>query len=278
MVRSGQRLNETSSLLFSEETGALDKRGAESAPGTPRGESPARDAGGLNTIKSVLQFVASPAFVEDDEAGGGVSLETLNRVCGRGFAPWEVHRPQQAVRELLTGGAFKGAVLDCGCGIGDNALFVAKYTTCTVDAVDILPKCIAFAEMKAGLRNMRGRVGWQCFDVLKWDSSPLASRTAHYDVVLDSGLLHFLGAEAKRRYLQVLHAALKPGGTLHLLALSDQETSPGGPTRVSRAELDALLGAEAGWSLTSVKPHYMELHPTFWGGRGQAYLASAQRL
>lgn len=33
-------------------------------------------------------------------------------------APWEVHRPQQAVRELLTAGSFKGSVLDCGCGIG----------------------------------------------------------------------------------------------------------------------------------------------------------------
>ncbi|GFR50529.1 hypothetical protein Agub_g12799 [Astrephomene gubernaculifera] len=125
MPRSG--VSDTSSLRFSE-----DKNTDESDSSTPRGESPGR--GTLNTVRSVHQFCASPAFVED----GAVTYETFQRVCGRGFAPWEVHRPQQAVRELLTSGCFtSGAVLDCGCGIGDNSLFIAKYTSCSVDAVDM---------------------------------------------------------------------------------------------------------------------------------------------
>lgn len=254
-----------------------------SASSTPRGESPSpsraasESSGGgapghLNTIKSVHQFCASSSFIDEQ---GAVTLETLQSVCGRGFAPWEVHRPQQAVRELLTAGSFKGSVLDCGCGIGDNSLFIAKYTNCTVDAVDLLPPCIAFAEMKAGLRNMRNRVGWHCFDLMEWDSSPLAGRT--YDVILDCGLLHLLAPAARLSYLDRLHALLKPGGTLHLLVISDQERNPGGPGRVSRGELESLLGPGRGWSLTSLAPHRMELHPTFWGGKAQAYLAAAHK-
>ncbi len=56
-----------------------------------------------------------------------------------------------------------------------------------------------------------------------------------------------------------------------------QERNPGGPGRVSRGELESLLGPGRGWSLTSLAPHRMELHPTFWGGRAQAYLAAAQK-
>jgi hypothetical protein len=44
--------------------------------------------------------------------------QTFAACCGQGFAPWEIHRPQQAVRELVTRGAFQGSVLDCGSGIG----------------------------------------------------------------------------------------------------------------------------------------------------------------
>ncbi|KXZ44605.1 hypothetical protein GPECTOR_65g223 [Gonium pectorale] len=136
-------------------------------------------------------------------------------------------------------------------GSGDNSLFIAKYTSCSVDAVDL------------------------CFDVLTWDSSPLAGRT--YDVVLDSGLLHCLGPPARPAYLAALQRVLKPGGTLYVLALSDKETSPGGPSRVSREDLEGLLSPAAGWELQYVKPHFWELHPTFWGGKGRAYLAAAQR-
>lgn len=37
-----------------------------------------------------------------------------------GFQPWEVHRPQAAVKELARRGELRGRVLDVGAGIGDN--------------------------------------------------------------------------------------------------------------------------------------------------------------
>jgi SAM-dependent methyltransferase len=42
-----------------------------------------------------------------------------------GPAPWDTGRPQPAVRRLASEGAFAGAVLDAGCGTGENALHLA---------------------------------------------------------------------------------------------------------------------------------------------------------
>lgn len=40
-------------------------------------------------------------------------------------APWDIGAPQPAIVRLASEGAFTGAVLDAGCGTGDNALHVA---------------------------------------------------------------------------------------------------------------------------------------------------------
>ena len=125
------------SLTFGDEAGP-----GTSAPSTPRqcGPSP-------SLLKSVHQFCSSPQFL-DGELGvshevryawssfalarnllapiavpdvflSRALVQTFAACSGQGFAPWEIHRPQQAVRELLTQGALHGSVLDCGSGIGE---------------------------------------------------------------------------------------------------------------------------------------------------------------
>lgn len=42
-----------------------------------------------------------------------------------GPARWDTGRPQAAVVRLASDGAFAGAVLDAGCGTGENALHIA---------------------------------------------------------------------------------------------------------------------------------------------------------
>jgi hypothetical protein len=42
-----------------------------------------------------------------------------------GPAPWDIGRPQPTVVRLATGGGFAGAVLDAGCGTGENAVHIA---------------------------------------------------------------------------------------------------------------------------------------------------------
>ena len=43
-----------------------------------------------------------------------------------GPAPWDIGRPQPAIVRLASAGAFAGAVLDAGCGTGENALHLAS--------------------------------------------------------------------------------------------------------------------------------------------------------
>ena len=42
-----------------------------------------------------------------------------------GPPPWDIGRPQPAIARLATEGAYAGAVLEAGCGTGENALLVA---------------------------------------------------------------------------------------------------------------------------------------------------------
>src|SRR5262245_53910001 len=43
-----------------------------------------------------------------------------------GPAPWDIGQPQPAIVRVAREGGFAGAVLDAGCGTGENALHVAS--------------------------------------------------------------------------------------------------------------------------------------------------------
>src|SRR5690349_12841758 len=69
-----------------------------------------------------------------------------------GPAPWDIGRPQPAFVRLAAEGAFAGAVLDAGCGTGENALHVAARGL-PVLGVDIAETAIAMAREKAAARG-----------------------------------------------------------------------------------------------------------------------------
>ncbi|KAG2428560.1 hypothetical protein HYH02_014364 [Chlamydomonas schloesseri] len=242
-------------------------------------------------------------------------------VAGTGLAPWEIHRPQKFVRDLVLRGCFTGRVLDAGCGIGDNALFIAKACPqAHVTAVDVVPRCLDFAHTKAGLRGLpASRLELAVVDLRNPDSLPEATTTngTHstnmagastgeaaapgsgtgtgrpdggaataagavgpplYDVVLDSYTFHSFSDEDRQLYLASLRRLLRPGGVLYMSCMSEEETRPGGPRRVSEAELRSVAHPGSGWKLEGVEETYVELHPTFWGGRAPAHLFMLRRL
>jgi 2-polyprenyl-3-methyl-5-hydroxy-6-metoxy-1,4-benzoquinol methylase len=49
------------------------------------------------------------------------------RLSGAGNSPWEIGRAQSVIIKLVEQGAFQGEVLDVGCGIGDNAIYIASH-------------------------------------------------------------------------------------------------------------------------------------------------------
>src|SRR2546423_3841278 len=70
-----------------------------------------------------------------------------------GPAPWDVGRPQPAIVRLASEGGFAGAVLDAGCGTGENALHVASVGL-SVLGVDVAATALAIARAKADDRGV----------------------------------------------------------------------------------------------------------------------------
>jgi len=68
-----------------------------------------------------------------------------------GPAPWDVGRPQPAIVRLAAAGAFTGAVLDAGCGTGENALHIASLGL-RVLGVDVAERALSIARGKAARR------------------------------------------------------------------------------------------------------------------------------
>src|ERR671938_121911 len=64
-----------------------------------------------------------------------------------GPAPWDIGRPQPAVVRLGSAGGFAGAVLDAGCGTGENALHVASLGL-SVLGVDVAETALAIARAR----------------------------------------------------------------------------------------------------------------------------------
>src|SRR6185369_5853792 len=64
-----------------------------------------------------------------------------------GPAPWDLGQPQPAVVRLAAEGGFTGAVIDVGCGTGDNALHVAALGV-SVLGVDVAETALALARAK----------------------------------------------------------------------------------------------------------------------------------
>ena len=128
-------------------------------------------------------------------------------------APWQLDEPQPVVLEIADGD-LPDPVLECGCGVGDNALALAARGR-RVTAVDASPAAIEQCRDKASRRGLD-----VTFQVA--DATALDGVGAGYRTVLDSALLHCLDRPRRRAYLAALHRVSAPGARLHLLCCDEQ--------------------------------------------------------
>ncbi|EFJ42084.1 hypothetical protein VOLCADRAFT_97821 [Volvox carteri f. nagariensis] len=233
------------------------------------------------TVDSIHKFIGSSRY---HTAGGVPRPKILAQVSGTGLAPWEIHRPQKFVRDLVLRRCFSGRVLDAGCGIGDNALYVAKACPgAKVTAVDVVPRCLEFAAAKANLRNMRNQLDLVVADLLENDSGCLPpalgpNSTGSFDVVLDSSTFHCFSDAHRDRYVSTLRRLLRPGGLIYMNCMSEEETRPGGPRRITIADLRSVFCTANGWEVDGVEDSVVESHPTFWAGKAKARLFTIRKI
>jgi SAM-dependent methyltransferase len=162
-----------------------------------------------------------------------------------GPAPWDVGRPQPAVVRAASEGGFAGAVLDAGCGTGENALHIASLGS-PVLGVDVAETALAIARAKAAERGVE--IEFAAADALR-----LECLGRRFETVLDCGLFHTFDAGERPGYVASLASVTEPGGTLYVLCFNDD--GPGtGPHPVSQKELRAPFGPGTGWNVAAVEP------------------------
>src|SRR4051812_30518894 len=123
--------------------------------------------------------------------------------------------------ELEALGGFSGEVLDIGCGLGDNAIYLASRGH-SVTGLDGSPAAIEEARRRASaagvLKPSAGSAG-VTFDVA--DATDLSGDEGRFDTVVDSALYHCLDEEGQQAYIAALYRATRPGARLHLSCFSD---------------------------------------------------------
>ncbi len=183
-------------------------------------------------------------------------------------APWDVGHPQPAFVRLAESGALAGALLDAGCGTGEHTILAARHGARAL-GIDVSPRAVEIARRKAVERGID--TSFREFDALRIDA---LGET--FDTIVDSGLFHVFDDEARTRYVTALHAALRPGGRVHLMCFSDRQPGDWGPRRVTEGELHAAFGS--GWRVETLATDRFDLTPGLGTEAAEAWLVSVVRL
>jgi cyclopropane fatty-acyl-phospholipid synthase-like methyltransferase len=165
-----------------------------------------------------------------------------------GVPPWDIGKPQGEIVRLEQEGALRGSILDCGCGTGENALYLASRGH-EVWGIDASPNAIRKAESKAKDRGMAVKF-------LTVDALDLGGLRRTFDTIIDCGLFHVFSDQERERYVLSLASVTAPGAKLVILCFSDLQPGDQGPRRVSRAEIRQAF--DRGWEVQDIRATALE--------------------
>ena len=173
-----------------------------------------------------------------------------------GTAPWDIGRPQPAIVRLAAEGGFAGAVLDAGCGTGENALHVASLGF-SVLGVDVAETALAIARAKAAERGIE-------VEFAAADAFQLERLGRRFETVLDCGLFHTFDADERLRYATSLASVTEQEGTLYVLCFSDEGPDTG-PHPISQEDLRAAFNRSKGWNVAAIEPDRIQTRNHYVG-------------
>ncbi|MFI9385001.1 class I SAM-dependent methyltransferase [Kutzneria sp. NPDC052558] len=150
--------------------------------------------------------------------------------------PWDIGRAQPAIADL----DYHGDVLDLGCGLGDNAAYLASRGL-NVTAVDSSPTAISQARQRFPDSAVRFAVA---------DATDLSEFPACFDTVLSCSVFHCLDETDRVRHLKALHRATRRDAVLHLITFSDRRLHGlPSPFPLSAQDVRNPL-SDNGWTIT----------------------------
>jgi SAM-dependent methyltransferase len=184
-----------------------------------------------------------------------------------GPAPWDTGQPQPAIVRLAARGRFAGAVLDVGCGTGENALHLASLGL-SVLGVDVAETALAIARAKADDRGIEA-------EFAAADAFQLQRLGRRFATVLDCGLLHTLDGQERPRYVASLASVTDHDGTLYVLCFADEGPDPG-PHPIRQQELHAAFNPDTGWTVAAIEGDRVQTRYHDHGA--PAWLATIKRI
>jgi SAM-dependent methyltransferase len=185
-----------------------------------------------------------------------------------GSAPWDIGRPQPAIERLASRGGFAGAVLDAGCGTGENAFHVALLGL-SVLGVDVAETALAIARQKAHDRGIE-------IEFATVDAFQLERLGRRFETVLDCGLFHTFDADERPGYVASLASVTEHNATLYVLCFSDDGPDTG-PHPISQEEPRAAFNSSSGWKVAAIEPE--RIHTAYHDdGGAPAWLATSKRI
>ena len=220
-----------------------------------------------------------------DDPYGGREPTSHERMAGRpwdasyrdGPAPWDIGRPQPAIvrlaARLASAGAwhpqgFAGAVLDAGCGTGENALHIASLGF-SVLGVDVAETALAMARKKSAERGIAA-------EFAAADAFQLERLGRRFETVLDCGLFHAFEGDERTRYAASLASVTERNGTLYVLCFGDNGPDAG-PHPIRQEELRAAFNANSGWNIAAIEAD--RVLTRFHGDNGApAWLTTIKRI
>lgn len=158
--------------------------------------------------------------------------------------PWDIGGAQPVVIEAERAGRLRGAVLDVGCGLGDNAIFLARQGH-QVTGVDIAPAAIAQAQQRARQHGVD-----VTFAVA--DATSLAGLDGQFDSVLDGACYHTLDEDARDDYAAAVYRVTRPDALLTLFCFPPGGSGPVAAMGVPEENLRATW-SKAGWDITDLQ-------------------------
>jgi SAM-dependent methyltransferase len=137
--------------------------------------------------------------------------------------PWFTREPYPPLVRAVEAGWLKapGPILDVGCGVGTNALWLATQGF-EVTGIDLAPGAIEAAEARR-TPSERG-AAFQVGDVL---ASGLPSQ--RFEGAVDIGCFHTLPLGKRSAYAEGLARILRPNATFLLFWVAREETGAWGP-------------------------------------------------